>query len=169
MTEGVQCFSAHTCDVFVVSGDVLVSGITNSFGADEGSDPLRVFTVAHYPALAHHNGVNVSVHRRVYKGDVKKQVCAAVLDGSDRSRAAAEDPCNQMEIKEKKGREGLVKFNLQRKDILEPDGQDESRTSAPLLGGRVQDLPAIHFGSQVVTFHPALYPHMEVPVIDGGG
>lgn len=106
MTEGVSCFPAHTCDVFVVSGDVLVSGITNSFGADDGSDPLRVFTVAHHPALAHHDGVNVSVHRRVYKGDVKKQVGAAVLDGSDRSRAAAEDPCNEMGMKEEKGGRG---------------------------------------------------------------
>lgn len=103
MTEGVYICSAHTCDVFVVSGDVLVSGITNSLGADEGSDPLRVFTVAHHPALAHHDGVNVSVHRRVYKGDVKKQVRAAVLDGSDRSRAAAEDPCNETGTKEKEG------------------------------------------------------------------
>lgn len=108
MTKGVYCFSAHTCDVFVVSGDVLVSGITNSFGADEGSDPLRVFTVAHHPALAHHDGVNVSVHRRVYKGDVKKQVCATVLDGSDRSRAAAEDPCNETGMKEKKGGRGCT-------------------------------------------------------------
>lgn len=63
----------------------------------------------------------------------------------------------------------VVKFNIYREDVLESDRQDESRTSAPLLGGRVQDLPAIHFGSQVITFHPALDPHMEVPVIDGGG
>lgn len=95
MNKGVYCLSAHTCDVFVVSGDVLESGVTDSFGADEGSDPLRVFAVAHHPVVAHHDGVNVSVHLRVHKGDVIKQVHAAVLDGSDRSRAAAEDSCDQ--------------------------------------------------------------------------
>lgn len=63
---------------------------------------------------------------------------------------------------------GIKNSEIQRERVLEQDGQDESRTSAPLLGGWVQDLPAAHFRSQVTTVHPALYPHMEVPVIDGG-
>lgn len=72
--------------------------MTHSFGADEGSDLLRVLSVAHHPAVAHDNGVNVSVHFRVHKGDVVKQVNATVLDGLDRSWAAAEDSCNAKEV-----------------------------------------------------------------------
>lgn len=69
--------------------------MTNSFGADEGAHLFRVLAVAHHPALAHHDGVNVSVHLRVHKGDVIKQVHAAVLDCFDRSWAAAEDSYDQ--------------------------------------------------------------------------
>lgn len=95
VNEGVYCFETHTCDVFVVSGDVLVPGIANGFGADEGANPLRVFAVAHHLALAYHDGMNISVHLRVHKGDVIKQVHAALLDCFDRSRAAAEDSYSQ--------------------------------------------------------------------------
>lgn len=43
-------------------------------------------------------------------------------------------------------------------------GRNVLHTSAPLLGGRVQNLPAIHPRSQIPASHPALHPNMEVPV-----
>lgn len=93
--KGFSVFKTPTGDVFVVSGDVLVSGIANSFGADEWSNLLRVFAAAHHPTFAHHDGVNVSVHFCIHKGDVVKKVYAAVLDCFDWSRAAAEDTYNE--------------------------------------------------------------------------
>lgn len=47
-------FLAHTFDVFVVSCDVQVSGVANSFGADEGSHSLGVLAVAEHLTLAHY-------------------------------------------------------------------------------------------------------------------
>lgn len=83
-------FLAHTFDVFVVSCDVLVSGVGNSFGADERSHSLGVFAVAEHPALAHYDCVDVGVHLGVDKGDVVKQVNTPILDCFDWGWAAAE-------------------------------------------------------------------------------
>lgn len=48
-------FSTHTLYEFVVSCDVLESGVANSFSADEGPHFLCVLAVAEHPALAHYN------------------------------------------------------------------------------------------------------------------
>lgn len=83
-------FLAHTFDAFVVSCDVLVSGETNSFGADEGSHSLCVFADADHPTLAHYEWVDVGVHLGVDKGDVIKQVNASIFDCFDWGWATAE-------------------------------------------------------------------------------
>lgn len=83
-------FSAHTLDEFVVSCDVLESGVTNSFSADEGSHFLCVLAVAEYPALAHYDWVDVGIHLSIDKRDVINQVYAPIPDSFDRGWAAAE-------------------------------------------------------------------------------
>lgn len=83
--------SAHTSDVFVVSRDILMLGVPDSFGADEGSDPLCVFVVAEHPAIAaHYSRVDVGIHFGIDEGDIIKQVVTLILDCFDWGWAAAE-------------------------------------------------------------------------------
>lgn len=91
----------HTFHKFVVSCDVLESGKAYSFGADEGSNSLCVFTVANSPTLTHYDCVDISVHLSVDKRDVIKHVDALILDGFDRGRTTAEHSWD--ERRKKKG------------------------------------------------------------------
>lgn len=59
-----------TLDVFVVSSDVLQSGESNGFGADEASNSFGVLAEVHHPTLTQHNLVDISVHLSVDEGDV---------------------------------------------------------------------------------------------------
>lgn len=75
--------------MFVVSGDVLQLRETDGFGADEGSNPLRIFAALENAAVAHDHRVDVGVHLGVDEGDVVNQVNAAVSDRFDRGGTAA--------------------------------------------------------------------------------
>ena len=82
--------SAHTSDLFVVSRDILMLGVADSFGADERSDPLCVFVVVEHPAVvAQYNRVDVGIHLGVDEGDIVKQVVTLILDCFDWCWAAA--------------------------------------------------------------------------------
>lgn len=83
-------FWARTFHVFVVSCEALVSGVADSFGADEGTHSLCVFAVAEHPTLAQHDRMDVGIHLGVDKGDIVKQVDTPILDGFDWGRATAE-------------------------------------------------------------------------------
>lgn len=76
-------------DLFVVSGDVLQLRETDGFGADEGSNTLRIFAALEDAPITHDHRVHVGVHLSVDEGDVVNQVNAAVPDCFDRGGAAA--------------------------------------------------------------------------------
>lgn len=60
----------RTLDVFVVSGDVLQLREIDGFGADEGSNPLRIFATLEDAPVTHDHYVDVGVHLGVHEGDV---------------------------------------------------------------------------------------------------
>lgn len=88
-----MCFKyfSLTFNVFVVSCDVLESGEANSFGANKGSNSLRVFAEADHPTLAYDDRVDSSVHLSIDKGHVIEQVNTPVFDCFYWSWATAED------------------------------------------------------------------------------
>lgn len=152
----------HTFDIFVASCDVLQSWNAHSFSADESSNSFCVFADVDHLALRHYDGVHICIHFSIDKRDIIRHISALTPYGFDWSWATAIHP---YVAKRKKVIVFFFVLFFKIKEYLKKlKIQQSSHTFTPFLWCWVKNLPAIHIGSQILASHPALHPHMKVPV-----